>query len=299
MVIQGLRPPGFFWINWWLMNHCNYKCSYCADLIKNSSIDLIDIDHAKDFVDQSARYASKKDLRINLDITGGEVTQWYFLDNLLRHAKSFNSFNRIRTNASQDLSEFSKTLDLLDCVQLDFHPEYASVSHFFLCVNRAVDKGIEVFVNINMMPERWNETNELYDNLKTKWPNLNINKRLLFEDPAINTSPLEYTEEAIVELKDQKGDIQLDHGDRIEYTDYQTLILDNRNNFKGASCRIGLEQIIVDAWGVVRRGHCRQGGSIGKLGDVIRFDDREVKCQRPDCSNAFDIMATKILDRSV
>jgi len=299
MQIRGLRPPGFFWINWWLMNYCNYKCSYCADLIKNGSIDLLDIDHAKDFVDQCARYAIKKDLRINLDLTGGEVTQWYFLDDLLRHAKSFDSFNRIRTNASQDLREFSRTLELLDSVQLDFHPEYASFSHFFLCVKEAVQRPIEVFVNVNMMPEKWNETSELYDDLKSKWPNLNINKRLLFEDPAINTAPLDYTEEAIIELKDQQRDIELDHGDRIEYTDYQTLILEKRNNFKGSSCRIGIEQIIVDAWGVVRRGHCRQGSSIGKLGDVIRFDDREITCQRPDCSNAFDMMATKTLDRSV
>jgi MoaA/NifB/PqqE/SkfB family radical SAM enzyme len=299
MQIRGVRPPGFFWINWWLMNHCNYKCSYCADLIKNGSVELIDIDHAKDFVDQCAKYSIKKNLRINLDITGGEVTQWYFLDDLLRHAKSYNSYNKIRTNASQNLKEFADTIDLLDSIQLDFHPEYASVSHFFLCVKESIIQGKEVFVNVNMMPERWQETSDLYEDLKSKWPNLNITKRMLFEDPAINKVPLEYTEEAIVELKDQKGDIELDHGDRIEYTDYQTLILDQRNNFKGANCRIGIEQIIVDAWGVVRRGHCRQGSSIGKLGDIIRFDDREIICQKPDCSNAFDIMATKTLDRSV
>ena len=299
MQLRGLRPPGFFWINWWLMNHCNYKCSYCADLIKNGSVDLIDIDHAKDFIDQCVRYAAKKNLRLNLDITGGEVTQWYFLDDLLRHAKSYQSYNKIRTNASQNLSEFSNTLDLLDSIQLDFHPEYASFSHFFLCVKESINRRIEIFVNINMMPERWEETSELYEDLKSKWPDLNVNKRMLFEDPAINTVPLEYTEEAIIELKDQKGDIELDHGDRLEYTDYQTLILDKRNNFKGSNCRIGIEQIIVDAWGVVRRGHCRQGSSIGKIGNTIRFDDKEVICQRPDCSNAFDIMATKTLDRSV
>ena len=80
----------------------------------------------------------------------------------------------------------------------------------------------------------------------------------------------------------------------VSYTDYPTMVSDGANRFEGMRCSIGLEQLIVDAWGRVRRGHCGQGGSMGVIGGAIIWPTEALACRKPSCDNAFDILATKI-----
>lgn len=118
---------------------------------------------------------------------------------------------------------------------------------------------------------------------------------MLFQDPIRNTKPMDYDEEQKQALTKTQGNIIITSTDGLEYTDYQTMILEKKNRFKTANCSIGIEQIIIDAWGVVRKGHCRQGGLIGHLGKTLVFDGQPVRCLKEDCSNGFDILATKQL----
>jgi hypothetical protein len=117
---------------------------------------------------------------------------------------------------------------------------------------------------------------------------------MLFQDPAVNHKPMQYTETQQVKLVRQSGDIKITQGSMISYTDYPTMIADGANRFEGYQCGSGQEQIIVDAWGRVARGHCRQGGSMGTIGGSIKWPTEPVTCRKPSCDNAFDILATKI-----
>ena len=80
----------------------------------------------------------------------------------------------------------------------------------------------------------------------------------------------------------------------VSYTDYPTMIADKANRFEGFQCSSGQEQLIVDAWGRVARGHCRQGGHLGSIGGSIKWPTEFITCRKPSCDNAFDILATKI-----
>jgi hypothetical protein len=231
-----------------------------------------------------------------ISITGGEVTQYLHLQEMLEHAKSIESNIAIRTNASQGIKDFCTMLSTVDLIDLEFHPEYTQTSHFLLCLHHAgMNPNLKVSVHLNAMLERWTETENLKNKISEKWPQFAVHLKMLFNDPVKNTMPLLYQPVQEEVLKNQSGDliISSDLGE-IEHSDYQSMIFENRNNFQDWSCSIGLEQIIVDAWGVVRRGHCRQGGSIGQIGSKIRFDDFTVTCKKPKCVNAFDIQATKI-----
>lgn len=253
--LHSTRPPGQFWINWWLMNHCNYRCSYCHDQIKSGSIELIALDHALAFVDQAASHCRSKGLEMKIDLTGGEVTQWVGLDRLLAHIKGWGAWVKIRTNASQPLAQFKETLSLLSAVQLDYHPEHTTTSHFLMCVSAAAAAGIEVYVNVNMLPDRWEEVKAVVDSIKRRYPSVMTNTRMLFEDPTKNTQPMDYTPVQQEELKNQKGDlIWLKVDGSTEATDYQTMVLEKTNVFTGWRCNAGLEQIIVDAWVVCAAG---------------------------------------------
>jgi hypothetical protein len=144
-----------------------------------------------------------------------------------------------------------------------------------------------------MLPTRFEETEQLLAKIRDKYPQVSLERRMLFEDPAVNHQPMQYTETQQVKLVRQSGDIKITQGSMVSYTDYPTMIADKANRFEGYQCSVGMEQIIVDAWGRVARGHCRQGGHIGSIGGEIKWPTALVVCRRPSCDNAFDILATK------
>ena len=298
--LVSTRPPGRFRINWWLMNHCNWQCSYCHEILKNGSIDQVELAHALDFVDQLAAWARPQGLVPEWDITGGEVTLWPGLSELLARIQSWDHTVRIRTNASCSVDQFKELITHVNDIELGYHPEHTQTAHFWLCVAAAAAQpGLGVSVVINMLPHRFEETEQLYARIVARWPQLRVQRRMLFDDPAVNTKPKEYTTEQTVKLVRQTGDLKLTLNDREEFTDYQTLVLEGKNQFLGWDCYIGLEQIIVDAYGRVTRGHCRMGGTVGQLGTAINFDLTPVVCARASCNNAFDILATKTFDQTL
>lgn len=293
--LTSTRDPRYFYVNWWLTDHCNWDCSYCHDILKRGDLPFPNIRSVKDFLDQTSTYCRKIGKIMHLDITGGEITEYPFLEELLIYAKSHKAFVKIRTNASRTIDEFESLISLVDIIEIEFHPEHTQTSHFLLCLNAAAKKtNLLVSVNLNALPDRFREVEELDSKIREKWSHFTVKFKMLFDDPVKNTQPMFYQEPQKEKLKRQSGSLILEYDDDREYSDYQTLILENKNQFQDWQCAIGIEQIIVDAYGIVRRGHCRQGGSIGSIGKTVRFDGLPVTCKKSHCVNGFDILATKI-----
>lgn len=293
-LVQSTRPEGEFYVNWWLMNHCSWACAYCNDIIRKGNIDLPYLNDCKQFLDQISLFCSAQRTQPKIEFTGGEVTEWTDFLELVTYAHSQGCHTQFRTNANVDITVWQKYLAVTNDLQIEYHPEHSSTSHLLLCIDRAVAAGINVNVNINMMKDSWKESETLYDKIKTKWPCLRVNKRMLFQDPVFNTQPLEYTALQTIKLKRQHGDIKITQGDDVEYTDYQTMVLEGTNSFRGYECWAGLEQIIIDAWGRVYRGHCRQGGFMGNIKDKnVVWPTAPRVCALDSCKNSFDILTTK------
>ena len=135
----------------------------------------------------------------------------------------------------------------------------------------------------------------MIDKIKNLYPDLSIQKKMLFSDPLEKTNPLPYTEPQIKQFENQSGDlIFYENGIPIR-TDFQTLVIHGKNKFTRNHCYAGIEQLIIDAWGRVYRGHCRQGGKIGIVSKDIQFPIQPVICKKPSCDNGFDIQATKFV----
>jgi MoaA/NifB/PqqE/SkfB family radical SAM enzyme len=175
-------------------------------------------------------------------------------------------------------------------VSIGYHPEHTQRSQFLLAVKSAVELGVTVMVEVNMVPDQFDELEQLVDYIKNKYPSVHVTKTMRFHDPISNSKPLDYTPIQLVKLKRQHGDLQWDNGD---FTNYQELLLEGRNKFKGWSCAAGTEQCVVDAWGRVYRGHCRQGGYLGKLSEEFAWSTLPIVCDVDQCANSFDIQATK------
>lgn len=276
------------------MNHCNYNCSYCPDIIKSGSIDLPNIEHCLNFVDQVNNFAKTLGKTCSYYFTGGEVTQWPWLVDLIRHIKTKNSNVCIRTNASMPIAEWQRLLDTVDSINLEVHSEHTPISHFMLCLHAAKKKNVNVSITMSMLPDRWQELEDTITKIKKMWPDQHVHRKMLFEDPAINKQPMEYKLEHTVKLKRQHGDlIYGNEQDETEFTDFQTLMLEGKNTFSGQPCMAGVEQLIIDAWGRIKRGHCGQGGLIGKLGIEFTGVQSHITCKAEACRNGFDIHATK------
>ena len=293
-LVTSTRSPGIFYVNWWLMNHCTWACSYCNEIIRKGNIDLPYLNDCKRFIDDVGLFAATQNKKVRIEFTGGEVTEWTDFLELLTYAYTQNFETQFRTNGNVDLATWQQYLKITNDLQLEYHPEHSSAAHFLLCINSAVAAGISVTVNMNMLQDTWSESEALHDKIKTKWPDLRVNKRMLFEDPVFNTTPVEYTDQQTEQLKRQHGDIKIIQGDSVEYTDYQTMVLEGTNKFKGYDCWAGVEQVIVDAWGRVYRGHCRQGGFMGNIKDKnVVWPTASKVCTLDSCKNSFDILTTK------
>ena len=293
MQLRSIRDNRYFYIDWWLMNHCNYNCSYCPDIIKSGSIDLPNIEHCLNFVDQVNNFAKTLGKTCSYYFTGGEVTQWPWLVDLIKHIKSKNSNVCIRTNASMPITEWQRLLDTVDSINLEVHSEHTPISHFMLCLHAAKKKNVNVSITMSMLPDRWQELEDTITKIQKIWPDQHVHRKMLFEDPAINKQPMEYKLEHTVKLKSQHRDLIYIKDGETEFTDFQTLMLDGKNTFPGQQCMAGVEQLIIDAWGRIKRGHCGQGGLVGKLGIEFTGVQRPIICNAEACRNGFDIHATK------
>ena len=276
------------------MNHCNYNCSYCPDILKNGSIDLPNIIDCKAAVDQINSFAVTQGKRCYYYFTGGEVTQWPWLIDLTEHIKLKNNYVRMRTNASMPITEWQRLILSVDSINIEVHSEHTPISHFMLCLHSAKKKNVDVSITVSMLPDRWQELEGVISKIQKIWPDQQVHRKMLFEDPAINKQPMEYQPEQKVKLKRQHGDlIFVNEQGEEEFTDYQTLLFEGKNKFQNQSCQAGIEQLIIDAWGRIKRGHCGQGGLVGKLGREFTGVQSPVICKADACRNGFDITATK------
>jgi organic radical activating enzyme len=246
------------------------------------------------FVDELVAYAASCGVKPRIKFTGGEPLEWTSLEDLLSYAHGQGVGVGLRTNANASADRWAKVCPSLTDCEMGYHPEHTQTSVYMLNLDRAVAQGVHVRAVFNMLPTRFEETEQVLDKIRKKYPQVSLERRMLFEDPAVNHVPMQYTETQQIKMIRQSGDIRITQDSMISYTDYPTMVSDGANRFEGMRCSIGLEQLIVDAWGRVARGHCRQGGHLGSIGGVIKWPTEPVTCRKPSCDNAFDILATKV-----
>lgn len=294
MKLTSTRPRDLFYVDWWLMNHNSWKVSYQHEILHANNIQLPYYKDCERFVDQATAFAAKRNLKTSISFTGGEVTEWPDFDDLLAYCKSQQVKTSFVTNLNLPLPRFQRLLAHTDNLLVEVHPGYTNTSHLLFALYKIKEASISVTVNINMTLELWDDMIALHETLNEKFPELPINKKMLFKDPIFNTAPQDYNQEQAEQLKAQHGDILIESDQGREYTDAQTLILEQRNKFAGYQCWAGIEQVVVDAWGAVHRGHCRKSGFMGYLKDQeLYWHPEPLICALPACVNQFDLLATK------
>jgi organic radical activating enzyme len=71
-------------------------------------------------------------------------------------------------------------------------------------------------------------------------------------------------------------------------TNSDTMVSNNRNQFLGWKCFVGIDSLYLDFNGLIYRGPCLNQGPIGKLGSEIKFLTEPTVCERQVCISNVD-----------
>ena len=66
-------------------------------------------------------------------------------------------------------------------------------------------------------------------------------------------------------------------------TNSELMIVNNRNQFKGWTCFVGVDSLLIDFDGLIYRGSCQNDGPIGRLGSKINFINSPTTCKKNLC----------------
>jgi sulfatase maturation enzyme AslB (radical SAM superfamily) len=297
----------WFVVNWCLGNTCNFKCSYCPDVLHDGSSAWPTLDEIKSFVDRVLEQKPKK--KVAFEFTGGEVTVY-------KHIKSRGAAVAFISNGSRTARWWTSFADKADHVCLSFHAEEGDPDHFLEIVNIA-SRNIKVHVNVMMHPKKWDTCMDLAEKV-CQIPNITLALQPLIIGFGEELYHYEPWQNSVFENQWNLFQKRIPHDDTIIRQDVigfavrgamrevidgtlgsvkqpHILIAEKKNNWDGWSCAAGQEQIIVDMDGTVWRGWCRQGGCIGNIKDPGFMLPRDwVICGKSFCHCNFDIMCTKV-----
>lgn len=287
------QASDWFWVDWWLINRCDFHCGYCHDLMRNGSIAQIAAEPALKFVRHLGQLLGPRAAKTHYHLTGGEVTLWPWLHELLTEIGQQGAKVSMRSNLNQSPQQFRQLAPLITVLLAEYHPGFTQKSRFMMSVDLALAAGATVMVQLQMVPDQWPELEAVEAELRARWPEITVTKRMLYQDPMKNYVPYPYSPEQQQQLINAGGPLLARDGDREWSTNYQALVLKGLNVFTGWSCRAGVDQIVVDAWGGIYRANCRQGGRIGMIGEPFQLPQDSMICHRDRCGNHFDVMAAK------
>ena len=301
-------------VNWNLGNMCNFKCTYCPDILHDGSFGWNDFDTVKTFINLvDKNYNTKK---IYFEFTGGEVTLWKDFIKCAEYIKKKGHDVGIITNGSRTIRWWEENKNILDHVCVSYHPEFSKSDHY-LQVLDIMRRECRTHSNIMMHYDLklWDKCCEVVEKV-IEIPNISLALQPLIIDFGENL--YSYTEEQIQYIDKQWHDFgsKIKHDDTLIKKIYRgsmdmidtinnlkqnssahRFINDKTNNWKGWKCWAGLEQIVVDFDGTIYRGWCHVGGKLGniKKSDSIIWPKSHVICNKEFCHCNFDIMCKKEL----
>lgn len=301
----------YFVVNWCFFSICNFSCTYCPTALHDGKHRGLGIDVVKEFCSKVIK--AKSDKKVFFEFTGGEMTYYKNFVELLQFLKSEGAETGLISNGSRDLNFWNKHRHLIDHICLSFHPEQGDPDHFFEVV-KLLNLDATVHVNIMMLPGKFERLHTLAKKISAEIEGVSVSMQALFEEMdgkifsytseqknALDTQELPWEQNVTFRAnpgkirKVYRGEMKKVYSDgRTEVVSTPELISKGENNWLNWKCAIGLENLVVDFSGYVKRGWCGVGGMIGNIADKnLILPTRPIMCTSNNCHCGLDIMATK------
>jgi MoaA/NifB/PqqE/SkfB family radical SAM enzyme len=299
----------WFVVNWCLGNTCNYSCSYCPANLHNGTNPWPTPDTIKNFILKIKETHPNK--KLYFEFTGGEVTLYKHFIDICRYCTEQGVKVGLISNGSRTLRYWKENKQYFDHVCLSFHPEFGDADHFIEVV-KILNNDVRTHVNIMMSPTEFDYCFDVANKVKDLG-NISMALQPLIHD--FGEVLFDYTEEQKKVIDEQhslisrhiKFDKSFEYyrgAMKMVYPDGTSMVSsahrfinDKENDWSGWKCYAGVEQLIVDQRGMISRGWCLEGGTIGSIFDEnLALPTEPIVCTKTMCHCNFDIMSTKELN---
>ena len=303
--IEQVRPANSpineLFLQWSFGNTCNWNCEYCPPFLHNNSIKWPNYESAINFLTNLFSHIKTSNHTIRLDFLGGEVTLCNYFLELTQYCWANNCKTSIITNASRTLRYWKEILPYISIVNFTYHPHHSNFSHYKEVVQLAVENECKIFCQFAAVPEFMDDIVEYANELNNNYPDVvTIIKPLFDKVNQTGNHFYNYSEKDFnimfgpgpsKKIKDQR----LTYSDgTIKYYGANEVLSYKLNNFKGMSCEIGTNLIIVDMHGNIRSGVCPQSQIIGNISDtVFTFPTDPTICHQNFCLNPLSLTVAK------
>jgi len=299
-----------FIVNWCMGNQCNYRCGYCINELNDGSCKWPEPDIVRNICTTLINHYQKKlNKKLIFELTGGEITLYKDLYNILLFLKENECKTQIFSNSSPPLSYWEKIKEVLDSVVLSYHVERCNPEHFFL-VTKYLSKHILVHINVMMHPIFFDKCKDLSLKIINSLDKVSVGIQPLLTSLKIGAGLMKYSKKQWKIMKELQASVKTSsdiqgkrhRGAMMTYynngrkqnilsVDY---LSEQSNNWFGWLCWAGLEHIIIDKEGNIFRAWCLQD-FIGHINnpDQIEFPTHPVMCQRKQCNCNLDTLTKK------
>ena len=329
--IVDINIEGYKHVTWMVNNFCPFKCWYCNkstwDGPQEANYSWEVCSHFIDILVD--RYPNNS----YLNITGGEPTSWPYLEKFIDKFYHNGWLIVLITNLS-NFGILQKQANKLNCVVASYHPNVINTETkrkiWVEKVQRLADH-VTVSIRLMMDPRHWDHCLDFYNQMPSS--NLKIQPARLWSwpwdgeqdenilNPNVQDAKIGYTleQEEILNtfgyglkigkdvdprdphikcmVKYDDGDSDVFEGGVDVWGVPAELTIKEKNQFKGWKCDIGLNNVVVDAYGTVSKSMCELARQkyIGTLiePDNIQWADKPVTCPYNLCFCDYEVLIPK------
>lgn len=307
----SLRSSNVLFVNWALLNTCNYHCAYCHDSLNSGCIDCPDKGTVLNFIFKLIDKSKKSNKKLYVEFGGGEVTLYRDVKSIIKKIYNSQGFVTIISNGSKKVSWWRDNAKYLSGVNLSYHINDIKRESHFIEVSKVLEASqtTRFHVNVMMVPERFDDCLVFAKKLKHE-VRCSIALQPLFEGFGHEgiTRKYPYTPEQEQIMKDFRGRPELKTLPpsmaelSVKYADGATealttfdLIANDQTNFVSWDCYAGIDSLVVTVRGDIYRSWCMQDGPIGSIYDEhFELPTRPTRCRTPICQCGVDLSAKKI-----
>lgn len=276
--IINVDGPECLQVRFLMTNVCNYKCSYCFPgsnegtyrFPKNTNTII------KNFQLLLDEYKIKLGkTKFSIHLSGGEPTLWpgitKFCEELI---KSHNVDFTLITNGSRTIKWWTENGKYFQDVMLSCHHEFADVNHLIQVADLLFSLDVKVASSVLMDARHWDKCVAIVEHMKTSkfaWPlqtkeivsvtgigmDVYSDNQLSYLNDSMKRFPnKEYFVKHIRSIKHYESIATLDDN-TIKQANSNTYITNKWNNFKGWSCDVAMETLLI-TWDGSITGSCQE-----------------------------------------
>ena len=283
-------------VEWNLGKRCNYDCSYCPSSIHDNSSPHTDIEILKRAVDKLVTLGKP----IRLSFTGGEPTVHPKFQELVKYCKHVGiSWISVTTNGTLPY-EFYASLPI-DQLVVSVHFEYDWLRICNTLMKVSAMTNISVIAQLMAHHDHMASVKAVHGTLLADGTPTTVRRIRWTEGDHDLFDDMRYHPDDLNWIKEQNATVKAntvvwlnnEHAQLLYHAN--DMIKNHQNQFKGWTCNVGIESLMINWDGDVHRATCRVGGSLGNIySGTFSINEEPVICDRNYCTCAADIPITKI-----